>query len=198
MKISERQLGVSNLAKNETITKAEVKMEKAQQALERDLGSIRAGRANASLLDKVSVDYYGAPTPLNQMASISIPEPRVLLVTPYDKSVLNDIEQAILIADLGINPANDGTAIRLVIPQLTEETRKDLAKSVKAEGEKGKVAIRNIRRDAMDTLKKANKNGDYNDDEFHDLEKETQTITDKAIKVVDEIVANKEKEVLEG
>ncbi|ARW19851.1 Ribosome-recycling factor [Pediococcus pentosaceus] len=173
-------------------------MQKAQNVLERDLGSIRAGRANASLLDKVSVDYYGAPTPLNQMASISIPEPRVLLVTPYDKSVLNDIEQAILMSDLGINPANDGSAIRLVVPQLTEETRKDLAKNVKAEGEKAKVAVRNIRRDAMDTLKKANKNGDYNDDEFHDLEKQTQDSTDKAIKVVDEIVANKEKEVLEG
>ncbi|AXR43398.1 ribosome recycling factor [Pediococcus pentosaceus] len=186
------------MAKNEIIQKAEEKMQKAQNVLERDLGSIRAGRANASLLDKVSVDYYGAPTPLNQMASISIPEPRVLLVTPYDKSVLNDIEQAILMSDLGINPANDGSAIRLVVPQLTEETRKDLAKNVKAEGEKAKVAVRNIRRDAMDTLKKANKNGDYNDDEFHDLEKQTQDSTDKAIKVVDEIVANKEKEVLEG
>lgn len=186
------------MAKNEIIQKAEEKMQKAQNVLERDLGSIRAGRANASLLDKVSVDYYGAPTPLNQMASISIPEPRVLLVTPYDKSVLNDIEQAILMSDLGINPANDGSAIRLVVPQLTEETRKDLAKDVKAEGEKAKVAVRNIRRDAMDTLKKANKNGDYNDDEFHDLEKQTQDSTDKAIKVVDEIVANKEKEVLEG
>ncbi|MBZ5943049.1 ribosome recycling factor [Weissella cibaria] len=180
------------MAKNEIIQKAEEKMQKAQNVLERDLGSIRAGRANASLLDKVSVDYYGAPTPLNQMASISIPEPRVLLVTPYDKSVLNDIEQAILMSDLGINPANDGSAIRLVVPQLTEETRKDLAKNVKAEGEKAKVAVRNIRRDAMDTLKKANKNGDYNDDEFHDLEKQTQDSTDKAIKVVDEIVANKE------
>ncbi|MBF7125516.1 ribosome recycling factor [Pediococcus pentosaceus] len=186
------------MAKNEIIQKAEKKMQKAQNVLERDLGSIRAGRANASLLDKVSVDYYGAPTPLNQMASITIPEPRVLLVTPYDKSVLNDIEQAILMSDLGINPANDGSAIRLVVPQLTEETRKDLAKNVKAEGEKAKVAVRNIRRDAMDTLKKANKNGDYNDDEFHDLEKQTQDSTDKAIKVVDEIVANKEKEVLEG
>lgn len=186
------------MAKNEIIQKAEEKMQKAQNVLERDLGSIRAGRANASLLDKVSVDYYGAPTPLNQMASISIPEPRVLLVTPYDKSVLNDIEQAILMSDLGINPANDGSAIRLVVPQLTEETRKDLAKNVKAEGEKAKVAVRNIRRDAMDTLKKSNKNGDYNDDEFHDLEKQTQDSTDKAIKVVDEIVANKEKEVLEG
>jgi ribosome recycling factor len=186
------------MASNEVIQKAEDKMQKAQQVLERDLGSIRTGRANASLLDKVSVDYYGAPTPLNQMASISIPEPRVLLVTPYDKTVLNDIEQAILMSDLGINPANDGSAIRLVIPQLTEETRKDLAKSVKAEGEKAKVAVRNIRRDAMDTLKKGNKNGDYNDDEFHDLEKQTQDSTDKAIKVVDEIVANKEKEVLEG
>ncbi|MDB1562042.1 ribosome recycling factor [Pediococcus pentosaceus] len=186
------------MTKNEIIQKAEEKMQKAQNVLERDLGSIRAGRANASLLDKVSVDYYGAPTPLNQMASITIPEPRVLLVTPYDKSVLNDIEQAILMSDLGINPANDGSAIRLVVPQLTEETRKDLAKNVKAEGEKAKVAVRNIRRDAMDTLKKANKNGDYNDDEFHDLEKQTQDSTDKAIKVVDEIVANKEKEVLEG
>ncbi|MCJ2191756.1 ribosome recycling factor [Pediococcus acidilactici] len=186
------------MANNEILKTAEEKMHKAHQALERDLASIRAGRANASLLDRVTVDYYGAPTPLNQMASISIPEPRVLLITPYDKSVLNDIEQALLVADLGINPANDGSAIRLVIPQLTEETRKELAKDVKAEGEKGKVAIRNVRREAMEALKKAHKNGDYNDDEFHDLEKQAQDITDKAIKKVEEIVANKEKEVLEG
>ena len=183
---------------NETLKTAQDKMKKAQQVLERDLGSIRAGRANASLLDKITVDYYGAPTPLNQMASISIPEPRVLLVTPYDKTALDGIEQAILMSDLGINPANDGSAIRLVIPQLTEDTRKELAKNVKAEGEKGKIAIRNVRREAMDTLKRGNKNGEYNDDELRNLEKQTQDITDKAIKVVDEIVAAKEKEVLEG
>ncbi|WP_353990275.1 ribosome recycling factor [Pediococcus argentinicus] len=186
------------MAKNEILTDAEERMHKAHQSLERDLGSIRAGRANAGLLDRVSFDYYGAPTPLNQMASITIPEARVLLVTPYDKSVLGDIEQAILTSNLGINPANDGTAIRLVIPQLTEETRKDLAKSVKAEGEKAKVAVRNIRRDAMDNLKKGNKNGDFNDDELHDLEKQAQGITDSAIKTVDEIVSAKEKEVIEG
>ncbi|AEV95258.1 ribosome recycling factor [Pediococcus claussenii] len=186
------------MAGKDILDKNKNRMGKAHEALERELGSIRAGRANAALLDRIEISYYGAPTPLNQMASISIPEPRVLLVTPFDKSVLGDVEQAILTSDLGINPANDGSAIRLVIPQLTEETRKDLAKNVKAEGEKAKIAVRNIRRDMMDDLKKGNKKGDFNDDEFHNLEDQAQKITDDAIKKVDEIVSTKEKEVLAG
>lgn len=186
------------MAGKDILDKSKNRMGKAHEALERELGSIRAGRANAALLDRIVISYYGAPTPLNQMASISIPEPRVLLVTPFDKSVLGDVEQAILASDLGINPANDGSAIRLVVPQLTEETRKELAKNVKAEGEKAKIAVRNIRRDAMDDLKKGNKKGDFNDDEFHDLEDQVQKITDAAIKKVDEIVSTKEKEVLAG
>lgn len=183
-------------AENEIIKTAQVKMTKAEQALERELGNIRAGRANASLLDRIKVDYYGTPTPVNQMASITIPEARVIMVTPYDKSALKNVEQAILMSDLGINPANDGTAIRLVIPQLTEDRRKELAKDVKAEGERAKVAVRNVRRDAMDDLKKGEKANTYTEDQLHDLETQTQKVTDAAIKAVDAIVANKEKEVL--
>ncbi|WP_412990187.1 ribosome recycling factor [Pediococcus siamensis] len=184
------------MAQNEIIENAQQRMKKAEQALERELGNIRAGRANASLLDRIKVDYYGTPTPVNQMASITIPEARVIMVTPYDKSALKNLEQAILMSDLGINPANDGTAIRLVIPQLTEDRRKELAKDVKAEGEKAKVAVRNIRRDAMEDLKKGEKANTYTEDQLHDLETQTQKVTDAAIKGVDEIVANKEKEVL--
>lgn len=180
----------------EIVNDAKNRMEKAGEALSRDLASIRAGRANASLLNRVTADYYGTETPINQLASITIPEPRVLLVTPYDKSTLQAIEQGILVADLGINPANDGTAIRLVIPQLTEERRKELAKDVKAEAEKAKVAVRNIRRDVMDDLKKGHKSGDFNDDEFHDLEDEVQKVTDAGIKNLDQIAADKEKELL--
>ncbi|GEN95032.1 ribosome recycling factor [Pediococcus ethanolidurans] len=184
------------MAENEIIKKAQDKMVKAEQALERELGNIRAGRANASLLDRIKVDYYGTPTPVNQMASISIPEARVIMVTPYDKSALKNLEQAILMSDLGINPSNDGSAIRLVIPQLTEDRRKELAKDVKAEGERAKVAVRNVRRDAMDDLKKGEKDNTYTEDQLHDLESQTQKVTDTAIKAVDSIVANKEKEVL--
>ena len=179
------------------IKAAQGKMKKAQQALQRDLGGIRAGRANASLLNRIKVEYYGALTPLNQLAQITIPEPRVLLVKPYDKSALKEIERAILASDLGISPANDGTSIRLVIPQLTEERRKELAKQVKAEAEKGKVAIRNIRREMMEELKKAEKNGDLNEDELHNLEDQAQKVTDEAIKQVAAIQADKEKEILD-
>lgn len=139
------------------IKDGQARMTKAEEAFQKELGNIRAGRANASLLNRVMVDYYGAPTPLNQIAQITIPEARVLLVTPYDKSALQNIEHAILASDLGISPANDGSAIRLVIPQLTEERRKEIAKQVKAESEKAKVAVRNVRRDIMDELKKAEK-----------------------------------------
>ncbi len=171
-------------------------MKKAEEVLKRELGTIRAGRANASILNRVMVDYYGAATPLNQVASITIPEARLLLVTPYDKSALEDIEKGILESDVGITPANDGSALRLVIPQLTEERRKEIAKQVKAKAEEGKVAVRNVRRDAMDSIKKGHKNGDYTDDDLHNLEDQVQKVTDKAIKGVDTIAADKEKEVM--
>ena len=175
------------------IKEAQEKMTKAEDSLRRELGNIRAGRANASLLNRINVEYYGAPTPLNQMAQISVPEARVLLVTPYD-----NIEHAIMASDLGIAPMNDGTAIRLVIPQLTEERRKELAKQVKAVSETGKVAVRNIRRDMMDALKKAQKNGDLTEDDLRDLENQAQKVTDESIKNIDKITEDKEKEVLEG
>lgn len=181
---------------DQIIETAQAKMTKAEEALKRELGSIRAGRANASILNRVMVEYYGAQTPLNQVASITIPEPRILMVTPYDKSALEDIEKGILESDVGITPANDGTAIRLVVPQLTEERRKEIAKQVKAKAEEGKVAVRNVRREAMDSIKKGHKNGDYTDDDLHNLEDQVQKVTDKAIKGVDAIAAEKEQEVL--
>ncbi|WP_256527536.1 ribosome recycling factor [Levilactobacillus brevis] len=181
---------------DQIIETAQAKMTKAEETLKRELGTIRAGRANASILNRVMVEYYGAQTPLNQVASITIPEPRILMVTPYDKSALEDIEKGILESDVGITPANDGTAIRLVVPQLTEERRKEIAKQVKAKAEEGKVAVRNVRREAMDNIKKGHKNGDYTDDDLHNLEDQVQKVTDKAIKGVDAIAAEKEQEVL--
>lgn len=178
------------------LDEAKYKMAKSGDALRRTLADIRAGRANASLLNGVKVDYYGAPTPLNQVASITIPEARQLLVTPYDESSLDNIEKAIYAANLGLTPQNDGSAIRILIPQLTEERRKELVKDVKAELEKAKVAVRNVRREAMDDLKKGNKDGDFNDDEFHDLEKKVQTETDNGIKNLENIAADKEKELM--
>jgi ribosome recycling factor len=166
--------------------------------LEHDLGTIRAGRANAGLLANIMVDYYGAPTPLNQMSAITIPEPRVLMVTPYDKSSLKEIENALLVSDLGINPANDGSAIRLVIPQLTTDRRKELAKEVGKFAESAKIAVRNVRRDAMDDLKRQQKNGDITEDDLHRLEKDVQKVTDNATADIDKIAANKEKEITEG
>ena len=179
------------------MNEARDKMKKAQEALQRQLGQIRAGRANASLLDHITVDYYGVPTPVNQMASITIPEARVLMVTPFDKNMINDVEKAILASDIGLNPANDGNVIRLVIPQLTEERRKELAKEVKKESEGAKIAVRNIRRDAMDEYKKQQKNGDMTEDDLRNAEKDIQTLTDDNIKAIDSIVAEKEKELLE-
>ena len=179
------------------MNEARDKMKKAQEALQRQLGQIRAGRANASLLDRITVDYYGVPTPVNQMASITIPEARVLMVTPFDKNMINDVEKAILASDIGLNPANDGNVISLVIPQLTEERRKELAKEVKKESEGAKIAVRNIRRDAMDEYKKQQKNGDMTEDDLRNAEKDIQTLTDDNIKAIDSIVAEKEKELLE-
>ncbi|QAR35306.1 ribosome recycling factor [Latilactobacillus curvatus] len=183
---------------NPILDEAKVSMEKAEASLQRTLGQIRAGRANASLVNRVNVEYYGAMTPLNQIAAISVPEARVLLITPYDKGALEDIEKALYTADLGISPANDGSVIRLVIPQLTGERRKEIAKEVGKEAEIGKVAIRNARRDAMDSLKKAEKASEISEDEMHDLEEQVQKLTNEATKRIDEIAKNKEKEITEG
>ncbi|MFD1899806.1 ribosome recycling factor [Enterococcus termitis] len=179
------------------LTTAKEKMGKAEQSLQRELGQIRAGRANASLLDRIQVDYYGALTPVNQLAGINIPEARVLMITPFDKNSLEDIEKAIQASDIGISPTNDGTVIRLVIPQLTEERRKELAKDVKKAAENAKIAVRNIRRDAIDDLKKQQKNNEITEDELRNLEKEAQKLTDDSVKNIDTITADKEKELLE-
>ncbi|MEQ3457723.1 ribosome recycling factor [Enterococcus cecorum] len=176
---------------------AKDKMHKAAENLQRNLGQIRAGRANASLLDRVQVTYYGVPTPLNQMASITIPEARVLMITPFDKSMVQEVEKALLASDLGITPTSDGNIIRLVIPQLTEERRKELAKEVKKEAEQAKVAIRNIRRDAIDEYKKQQKNSEITEDDLRSAEKDIQDLTDKSIKELDKIASDKEKELLE-
>ncbi|EPN6057011.1 ribosome recycling factor [Enterococcus faecalis] len=181
----------------EVLATAKEKMTKAEESLRRELGQIRAGRANASLLDRIQVEYYGAPTPVNQLASINIPEARVLMITPFDKNSIADIEKAIQMSDIGISPTNDGNVIRLVIPQLTEERRKELAKDVKKEAENSKVAVRNVRRDAMDELKKAQKNGDITEDELRSFEKDVQKLTDDSIKNIDAITAKKEQELLE-
>lgn len=175
----------------EVLATAKEKMTKAEESLRRELGQIRAGRANASLLDRIQVEYYGAPTPVNQLASINIPEARVLMITPFDKNSIADIEKAIQMSDIGISPTNDGNVIRLVIPQLTEERRKELAKDVKKEAENSKVAVRNVRRDAMDELKKAQKNGDITEDELRSFEKDVQKLTDDSIKNIDAITDRK-------
>lgn len=179
------------------IKEAKDRMKKAEQSLQRELGQIRAGRANASLLDRINVEYYGAPTPLNQLAQINIPEARILMVTPFDKNSIGDIEKAIMMSDIGISPTNDGNVIRLVIPQLTEERRKELAKDVKKVAENSKIAVRNVRRDAIDSLKKAEKNKEITEDDLRELEKEVQNVTDASIKSIDDITAEKEKELLE-
>lgn len=179
------------------LNEIKTKMEKTAENLQRELGQIRAGRANASLLDRISVVYYGAPTPINQLASITIPEARILMITPFDKSTLKDIEKAILASDIGINPTSDGNVIRLVIPQLTEERRKELVKEVKKETELAKIAIRNARRDGMDSYKKQQKAGDITEDDLRTSEKTIQELTDASIKELDKIAASKEEELLE-
>ncbi|MFD2443553.1 ribosome recycling factor [Bacillus sp. CGMCC 1.16607] len=179
------------------ISNTKDRMSKAIQAFTRELASIRAGRANASLLDRITVDYYGAPTPVNQLAGISVPEARLLVIQPYDKSILGEIEKAILKSDLGINPTNDGSIIRIAIPQLTEERRKDLVKLVKKENEEAKIAIRNIRRDANDDLKKLEKNGEITEDGQRGYSEDIQKLTDDHIAKIDQITKDKEKEILE-
>ncbi len=173
----------------------EVKMQKAKEFLTGQFDAVRAGRANAAVLNGISVDYYGSPTPINQVAAVSTPDPRTLMITPWDSSVLKGIEKAILTSELGINPQNDGRVIRLVFPQLTEERRKELAKQVRKYGEECKVAIRNIRRDAMDKIKKQQKAGEITEDDQKDLEKQLQKLTDDNIKDVDKLTDVKEKEL---
>ena len=173
----------------------EGKMTKAKEFLSAQFDSVRAGRANAAVLNGISVDYYGSPTPINQVAAISTPDPRTLVITPWDASVLKGIEKAIQASELGINPQNDGRVIRLAFPQLTEERRKELAKQVRKYGEDAKVAVRNIRRDAMDKIKKQQKAGEITEDDQKDLEKELQKLTDDNIKDIDKLTDVKEKEL---
>lgn len=172
------------------------KMEKSIEVMKADFNTIRAGRANAAVLEKITVDYYGTATPIQQIASVSTPEPRMLAIQPWDASALKLIEKAILASDLGINPTNDGKVIRLLFPQLTEERRKDLTKQVKKMAEDSKVAVRNIRRDALDSFKKAQKAGEITEDDLKVLEKDMQDLTDKFVKEVDAESAKKEKELL--
>ncbi|TCP30303.1 ribosome recycling factor [Scopulibacillus darangshiensis] len=182
---------------NQIINDTTERMEKAVGSLKRELATVRAGRANPSLLDKVQVEYYGAPTPLNQLATITTPEARLLLIQPYDKSAIGDMERAILMSDLGITPTNDGDVIRIAIPALTEERRAELAKVVKKVAEEAKVAVRNVRRDANDQLKKSQKDGDLTEDDLRGLTEDVQKLTDQNIKHIDDIAANKEKEIME-
>jgi ribosome recycling factor len=180
----------------DTLKAAEEKMKKSVESLESNLGSIRAGSANASVLDKITVDYYGAPTPMQGLASISKADARTLVISPYDKSTLKAIEKAILASDLGITPTNDGNVVRLAFPQPTEERRKELCKSVKKYGEEAKVAVRNVRRDALEKFKQLKKNGELTEDDQKDAEKKVQKLTDKYCDEVDKVVAAKEKEIM--
>ena len=174
----------------------EEKMEKSIEAMMSEFASIRAGRANPHVLDKIKVDYYGTPTPIQQVGNISVPEARMILIQPWEKSLIKPIEKAIQTSDLGINPNNDGSCIGLVFPELTEDRRKELAKDIKKKGEAAKVAVRNIRRDANDAFKKMEKNNEISEDDLKDAETGIQKITDKAIEKIDKAVDNKTKEVM--
>ena len=181
----------------DAIATAKEKMGKTVAVLVKELSSLRAGRASAQVLERISVDYYGSPTPVNQVGNISSPEPRLLVITPYDPSVLNPLEKAIQKSDLGINPSNDGKCIRLVFPELTEERRKELVKVVRKKGEESKVAIRSIRRDAIEQIKKQKQEGEVTEDDQKKLEDQAQKLTDSTIKDIDKLVADKEKEIME-
>ena len=176
---------------------AESKMEKAVAVLQADLAAIRAGRANPAILDKVTVEYYGVPTPVQQVGTIAVPEPRTITIQPWDASILSEIEKAILNSDVGINPSNDGQTIRLNFPPLTEERRKELVKGISKRGEECKVAVRNVRRDALEGFKKQKKDGEITEDDLKELETKIQKLTDKFVASVDSIVKDKEKEILE-
>jgi len=174
----------------------EDRMKKSVDALDKELDTIRAGRANPKVLDRIMVDYYGTPTPINQVGNVSAPEARLLQIQPYDASTLKDVEKAIQTSDLGINPTNDGKVIRLAFPELTEERRKTLAKDVKKKGEDAKVAMRNIRRDAMDAFKKQQKKSEITEDDLKNLEEEVQKLTDKYVAELDKRVEAKNKEIM--
>ncbi len=181
----------------ELLKNTEEKMNKTISVLERDYKSIRAGRANAAVLDRITVDYYGCPTPIQQMAAVSLPEPRILMIQPWDAGTLKDIEKAILTSDIGINPQNDGRVIRLAFPPLTEERRKEIVKDVRKTAEESKVAVRNTRRDAIEKLKALKKSNSITEDDVSDGEKKIQNLTDKYCKEIDELAALKEKEIME-
>ena len=181
---------------DERVQKYEQKMTKTLKGFEEELTTIRAGRANPHILDKITVDYYGSPTPLQQVANITVPEARMIQIQPWESSLIKSIEKAILTSDLGLNPSNDGKLIRLVLPELTEERRKELVKDVKKKGEAAKVAVRNIRRDANDAYKKLKKEEDVSEDEIKELEDKVQKLTDKYIKDVDAAVDKKSKEIM--
>ncbi len=180
---------------NEKLKQYDEKMKKAYDFLVSDLATIRAGRANPHVLDKIRVDYYGTPTPLNQVGNISVPEPRMLQISPWEKPLLKEIEKAILTSDVGITPTNDGSVIRLVFPELTEDRRKELAKDIKKKGEDGKVAIRNVRREGNDAIKKLGKE-EMSEDEQKSLEEELQKITDSYIKEIDKTIDQKTQDIL--
>ena len=180
----------------EVIKKCEEKMTKTCENLDGEFSNIRAGRANPNLLNKIMVEYYGTPTPMQQVGNISVPEPRIIQINPWEKSLLKAIEKAILASDLGITPTNDGTSIRLVFPELTEERRKELVKDIKKKGEAAKVAVRNVRRDANDTLKKMENSTDITEDERKEGEEKIQKMTDKYVAKIDKSVENKSKEIM--
>jgi ribosome recycling factor len=181
----------------EVYNSSEEKMKKTEAVLKKELASLRAGRANPSILDKIVVSYYGVPTPLNQLSSISAPEPRLLTIQPYDSSTLKEIEKEILKSDLGLNPSNDGKIIRLMIPELTEETRSNLVKVIKKHGEEAKVAIRAVRREANERIKALKKDGNITEDQEKKGETDIQKLTDNFIKDIDKIIETKEKEIME-
>ena len=181
----------------ELLKNTEEKMNKTVGVLEREYKSIRAGRANIAVLDRITVDYYGCPTPIQQMAAVSVPEPRILMIQPWDATTLKEIEKAILTSDIGINPQNDGRVIRLSFPPLTEERRKEIVKEVRKTAEDNKVAIRNTRRDAIEKLKALKKANTVTEDDVADGEKKIQNLTDKFCKEIDELASSKEKEILE-
>lgn len=180
---------------DERLQQYDSKMQKAYDYLATDFAAIRAGRANPHVLDRIRVDYYGTPTPIQQVGNVSVPEPRIIQIAPWEKTLIKDIEKAIMASDVGITPSNDGSVIRLVFPELTEERRKDLVKEVKKKGEEGKVAVRNIRRDGNDAFKKLAKT-EVSEDEIKQLEDKLQKLTDKYIKDIDTLVEEKSKEIL--
>ena len=180
----------------DSIKAAGDKMEKTVAIIVKDLSTLRAGRANPQILDKITVDYYGTPTPLNQVGNISSPEPRMLVIAPWEQKMIGPIEKAIQKSDLGINPSNDGKVVRLMVPELTEERRKDLCKQVKKMVEDGKIAVRNTRRDSMETIKKMKKNSEITEDDLKDAENEMNKVTEEKVKELDRIGADKEKEIM--